>query len=222
MYGECINTKISLSLAKVCNFFLCQASWLVNNKTGYQASQDVVFNKYPFFTQLFTISTQIYFLPSLLSTLPISLVSALMPMYLLGMVRVVELPLTPVCYPVPLVAFVLSYLPAAMASSLVNLAAAVIVDTSIKAYLSMNSASNLMAVLPGISQVIIPTSTTASLPLLCVNPRLISHPEVPNKSDLICPNLSYQGGLRYGIVLFSLSFGVVPDTNIPPARVHGS
>ena len=106
-------------------------------------------------TQLLPFTPKYNSPPYLLSARPtyvvMRLVSALLPLSVLGIVRVGKLPLTPAHTPVINVASVLSSIPVTLVSTPVTLAVAVIVDISIGAALSMTSTYTLLAVPPGLS-----------------------------------------------------------------------
>ena len=95
------------------------------------------------------------------------LVSALMPLYVLGMVGVGRVTLTHTRTPVPDLAYVLT----AMASAPVALSAVVVMDISLVSTLSMTLASDLLTVQTSVSFIGCPNYSAAALPLLRVKPQ---------------------------------------------------
>ena len=101
-------------------------------------------------------------------------------------------PLTPAGIPVPAVVSVLSFISTAMVSAPVTLAAAVIVNISVTqlASFSMTCVSAPLVIPPGLTQLVVTTSTNIALSLPYVISHLIPLTAVANEVDVTRSYLS--------------------------------
>ena len=150
------------------------------------------------------------------------LVSALLPLYVLGTRRVGRVPLNPAHTPIPDLDSSLSSVPDGVASTHVDLDTAVVMAISIRSDLTMTPTSTPLNATPSLYYVGDPTPTVAALPLPHVKNRLVLCSAVTYETDVIRPNLSSQECVQYGAVLDAISFGVESDIDLPPIRAHGA